>query len=264
MDRLAAPPRRSQFVRSARLRPAVRRVRRRVRLGRPLGGGVPCGRRSRNDLCPAVATRRPDRAHGFGRSATGATARLPLARRRYPDRVPRNHGARQTRAHRRAGDAGRHRDLPGFPGSPAADPPRRTGSVQPARGASHRLHPPHPHHSAFRKDRTMASTHGTPRARTGAWFIGARGSVATTATVGALGRRAGLVPLTGSVADLPDVAVAHPPAVEDLVIGGHEVAVRLARQARRGTRRRRRRSPPSCPAVWPVTWRRPTGASCPA
>ncbi|MBQ0927067.1 inositol-3-phosphate synthase [Saccharopolyspora endophytica] len=59
--------------------------------------------------------------------------------------------------------------------------------------------------------------------RTGLWFIGARGSVATTATVGALAMTTGLAPRTGCVADLPEVAVAAPPGVDDLLIGGHDV-----------------------------------------
>ncbi|GAA5123815.1 inositol-3-phosphate synthase [Haloechinothrix salitolerans] len=57
----------------------------------------------------------------------------------------------------------------------------------------------------------------------GLWFIGARGSVATTATVGALSLTAGLTRRTGCVADLPEVAAAAPPGVADLLIGGHDV-----------------------------------------
>jgi myo-inositol-1-phosphate synthase len=59
--------------------------------------------------------------------------------------------------------------------------------------------------------------------RVGVWFIGARGSVATTALVGALAMRAGLAPRTGCVADTPDFADLGLPAVEDLVFGGHDV-----------------------------------------
>ncbi|MGW1682153.1 inositol-3-phosphate synthase [Saccharopolyspora sp. NPDC002376] len=59
--------------------------------------------------------------------------------------------------------------------------------------------------------------------RTGVWFIGARGSVATTATVGALALTAGLTQRTGCVADLAEVAAARPPGVEDLLIGGHDI-----------------------------------------
>lgn len=59
--------------------------------------------------------------------------------------------------------------------------------------------------------------------KTGLWFIGARGSVATTATVGALALTAGLTRRTGCVTDLPEVAAARPPGVADLLIGGHDV-----------------------------------------
>jgi myo-inositol-1-phosphate synthase len=59
--------------------------------------------------------------------------------------------------------------------------------------------------------------------RVGLWFVGARGSVATTALVGALAMRAGLAPRTGCVADSQDFADLNLPAVEDLVFGGHDV-----------------------------------------
>ncbi|MGP4111005.1 inositol-3-phosphate synthase [Streptomyces sp. 4N509B] len=58
----------------------------------------------------------------------------------------------------------------------------------------------------------------------GVWFVGARGSVATTATVGALALRAGLADHTGMVSELPQVAAAGLPALDGLVVGGHEVA----------------------------------------
>ncbi|OLT47098.1 myo-inositol-1-phosphate synthase [Saccharomonospora sp. CUA-673] len=48
--------------------------------------------------------------------------------------------------------------------------------------------------------------------------------MATTATVGALALTAGLTRRTGCVTDLPEVAVARPPGVADLLIGGHDVA----------------------------------------
>ena len=57
----------------------------------------------------------------------------------------------------------------------------------------------------------------------GIWFIGARGSVATTATVGALALRAGLTGDTGVVGALPEVAAAGLPEVSDLVFGGHDL-----------------------------------------
>ena len=45
----------------------------------------------------------------------------------------------------------------------------------------------------------------THRAGTGVWFVGARGSVATTAVVGALGVSHGLAPATGLVTELSEL-----------------------------------------------------------
>ncbi|MCA2214348.1 inositol-3-phosphate synthase [Jidongwangia harbinensis] len=59
--------------------------------------------------------------------------------------------------------------------------------------------------------------------RTGIWLIGARGSVAVTATVGALAVRARLTDTTGCVTELPPLRVPSLPAWTDLVIGGHDV-----------------------------------------
>jgi myo-inositol-1-phosphate synthase len=59
--------------------------------------------------------------------------------------------------------------------------------------------------------------------RTGVWFVGARGSVATTAVVGALGVRHGLAPTTGLVTELPEMAPDGLPDLADLVFGGHDV-----------------------------------------
>ena len=59
--------------------------------------------------------------------------------------------------------------------------------------------------------------------RTGVWFLGARGSVATTATVGALAVRSGLAGRTGLVGELPEVAAAGLVDLGDLVVGGHDV-----------------------------------------
>lgn len=68
--------------------------------------------------------------------------------------------------------------------------------------------------------------------RTGIWFIGARGSVAVTATVGALALRAGLTAPTGCVTELPPLRSAALPAWPDLVFGGHDVvAVPLLKKA---------------------------------
>ena len=59
--------------------------------------------------------------------------------------------------------------------------------------------------------------------RTGVWFVGARGSVASTAVAGALAVRSGLAGLTGLVSELPPVAVARLPELGGFVFGGHEV-----------------------------------------
>lgn len=59
--------------------------------------------------------------------------------------------------------------------------------------------------------------------RTGVWLVGARGSVATTAVVGALALRKGLGDRTGLVCELPLLAGAGLPDLEDLVFGGHDI-----------------------------------------
>lgn len=59
---------------------------------------------------------------------------------------------------------------------------------------------------------------------TGVWFIGARGSVATTAVVGALGTGHGLVPATGLVTELPELGPEGLPDLSSLYFGGHEVS----------------------------------------
>src|SRR5687767_13493254 len=59
--------------------------------------------------------------------------------------------------------------------------------------------------------------------RTGIWLIGARGSVAVTATVGAFALRARLVEPTGCVTELPGLASAGLSGWSDLVIGGHDI-----------------------------------------
>jgi myo-inositol-1-phosphate synthase len=59
--------------------------------------------------------------------------------------------------------------------------------------------------------------------RTGIWLIGARGSVAVTATVGALALRARLTDPTGCVTELSPFRDAALPAWPDLVIGGHDI-----------------------------------------
>ncbi|PZF82463.1 inositol-3-phosphate synthase [Jiangella anatolica] len=57
----------------------------------------------------------------------------------------------------------------------------------------------------------------------GIWFVGARGSVATTTTVGLLAIRSRLAGHTGMVSELPEVAAAGLPALDGVVVGGHEV-----------------------------------------
>jgi myo-inositol-1-phosphate synthase len=59
--------------------------------------------------------------------------------------------------------------------------------------------------------------------RTGIWLIGARGSVAVTASVGAFALRARLVEPTGCVTELPGLASARLSGWSDLVIGGHDI-----------------------------------------
>ncbi|WP_179233712.1 inositol-3-phosphate synthase [Streptomyces sp. CS057] len=58
--------------------------------------------------------------------------------------------------------------------------------------------------------------------RTGVWFIGARGSVATTATAGCAAIAAGLHPPTGMVTETPPFADSGLPALNSLVFGGHD------------------------------------------
>lgn len=60
-------------------------------------------------------------------------------------------------------------------------------------------------------------------ARTGLWLIGARGSVATTATVGLLGLRAGLVEPVGCVTEHPPLVDVDLPGWDELVVGGHDI-----------------------------------------
>ena len=59
--------------------------------------------------------------------------------------------------------------------------------------------------------------------RTGIWLIGARGSVAVTATAGALALRAGLADSTGCVTELPQLRSPALSGWGDLVIGGHDI-----------------------------------------
>lgn len=59
-------------------------------------------------------------------------------------------------------------------------------------------------------------------ADTGVWFIGARGSVATTAVAGCAALAAGLCPPTGVVTETEPFAAAALPALSSLVFGGHD------------------------------------------
>lgn len=59
-------------------------------------------------------------------------------------------------------------------------------------------------------------------ARTGVWFIGARGSVATTATAGCAAVAAGLHPPTGMVTETPPFNGTGLPPLTSLVFGGHD------------------------------------------
>ncbi|MFF0739980.1 inositol-3-phosphate synthase [Streptomyces sp. NPDC004111] len=63
-----------------------------------------------------------------------------------------------------------------------------------------------------------------PGATTGVWFVGARGSVATTAVAGWAAVRAGLRPPTGMVTETAPFTEAGLPPLESLVFGGHDTA----------------------------------------
>ena len=60
--------------------------------------------------------------------------------------------------------------------------------------------------------------------RIGIWLVGARGSVATTAVIGAAALRSGLTAPAGCVTELPDFPGGGLPGVGDLVFGGHDTA----------------------------------------
>ena len=68
--------------------------------------------------------------------------------------------------------------------------------------------------------------------RAGIWLIGGRGSVATTAVVGALALRAGLAQPAGCVTAHPALAGAPLPGYDELMFGGHDVTTSpLAKRA---------------------------------
>lgn len=60
--------------------------------------------------------------------------------------------------------------------------------------------------------------------KTGIWLIGGRGSIAVTAISGLLGLRAGLLPPTGCVTELPGMAGVPLPGWDELVPGGHDIS----------------------------------------
>lgn len=68
----------------------------------------------------------------------------------------------------------------------------------------------------------MTNTPATKR--TGVWLVGARGSVATTAVMGAAAARDSLAAPVGCVTEGPDFTEAGLPALGDLVFGGHDLA----------------------------------------
>ncbi|WP_423463311.1 inositol-3-phosphate synthase [Promicromonospora sp. MS192] len=70
--------------------------------------------------------------------------------------------------------------------------------------------------------------------RTGIWFVGARGSVATTATVGLAAIAGAQAPPTGCVTAREPFASAGLPEFADLVVGGHDIsAVTMTKRAER-------------------------------
>ncbi|MFD7311767.1 inositol-3-phosphate synthase [Promicromonospora sp. NPDC059942] len=69
-----------------------------------------------------------------------------------------------------------------------------------------------------------ASARHNASERTGIWFVGARGSVASTATVGLAAIAEGQAPPTGCVTAREPFASAGLPAFADLVVGGHDIS----------------------------------------
>ena len=61
------------------------------------------------------------------------------------------------------------------------------------------------------------------RGRIGVWFIGAKGGVASTATVGLIALKKGLIGKAGLVSELPDFANLGLAAWDEFVVGGHEI-----------------------------------------
>ncbi|MEV8389177.1 MULTISPECIES: inositol-3-phosphate synthase [unclassified Streptomyces] len=70
----------------------------------------------------------------------------------------------------------------------------------------------------------MTTSTESTAVRTGVWFVGARGSVATTAVAGCAAVTAGLHPATGMVTETAPFAGTGLPALSSLVFGGHDTA----------------------------------------
>jgi myo-inositol-1-phosphate synthase len=62
-----------------------------------------------------------------------------------------------------------------------------------------------------------------PRSRTGVWLIGAKGGVASTATVGLIALKKGLIGKAGLVSELLDFSTLDLAAWDEFVVGGHEI-----------------------------------------
>jgi myo-inositol-1-phosphate synthase len=74
----------------------------------------------------------------------------------------------------------------------------------------------------------------TDKRRIGIWLIGSKGGVATTAIVGLIALKKGLVAATGLVTALPEFAALDLATWDDFIIGGHEIrGLRLCREAYR-------------------------------
>ncbi|MFI8089550.1 inositol-3-phosphate synthase [Streptomyces sp. NPDC086080] len=69
---------------------------------------------------------------------------------------------------------------------------------------------------------TLPTPTPAPAPRFGVWFVGARGSVATTAITGCAAVSAGLHPPTGMITETPDFAACGLPSLSSLVFGGHD------------------------------------------
>ena len=77
-----------------------------------------------------------------------------------------------------------------------------------------------------------ASARHNAAERTGIWFVGARGSVASTATVGLAAIADGQSPPTGCVTAREPFASAGLPGFADLIVGGHDIsAVTMTKRA---------------------------------